>query len=108
MSLQLNQSEYGQVLRVNFGQDVSSATDLSFTIQPKYGSSIEKTQLSGVSVGTSNTEVGDKTYLANEFIQYTIEPTNLNFSGEFRMKGKAKLSATNELVSDYEYVQVLE
>ena len=108
MSLQLNQNEYGQVLRVDLGEDISSATDLSFTLQPKFGDSIEKTDLTGVTVGTSNVEVGDSTYLANQYLEYTIEPTNLDFTGQFRMKGTATLSATNKVVSDFQYITVLE
>ena len=108
MALELNEGETGQVLRVNLGEDISAATALGFTLQPKYGESIEKTQLSGVSVGTSNVDVGDNTYLANQYLEYTIATDDLDFSGQFRMKGSATLSSSNKIISDYEYVTVLE
>ena len=108
MALQLNQNEYGQTLRVNLSQDVSSATNLGFTLQPKFGVAVEKTDLTGVSVGSTNVDVGDSTYLANEYLEYVIKATDLAYAGQYRMKGKAKLSSTNEIVSDYEFITVLE
>ena len=106
--MKLNKGEYGQTLRVNLGEDVSSATALSFTLQPKFGSSIEKTQLTGVSVGSSNVDVGDSTYLANEYLEYVIAPDELTYAGQWRMKGSATLSATNKVVSDFVTFNVLE
>ena len=108
MALKLNKSEFGQVLRVNMNDDVSVNTALLFTLQPKFGESITKTDATGVSVGTANVDVGDSTYLANEYLEYTIESGVLDFSGQFRMKGEATLSATNKIVSDYQYINVLE
>jgi len=107
MANELNKNEYGQVLRINFNQDVSGATDLTFLLEPKYGTEVSKTNLTGVTVGSSNVDVGDSSYLANEFIEYTIESTDLDYAGQYRMKGKAKLSATNEIVSDYVFFNVL-
>jgi len=106
MALQLNQGEYGQVLRVNFGEDISTNTALELTIQPKHGAS--KTIVTGVALGTSNAEVGDDTFLANEFITYTLIANDLNFKGQFRMKGKATMSTTKVIISDYVYITVLD
>ena len=104
----LNKSEYGQVVRVNLFEDVSTATDLTFVLQPKVGESLERTASNGVAIGTSNVDVGDETYLANQYLEYTILDGDLTYAGQWRIKGKAKLSATKEVISDYKRITVME
>lgn len=100
----INKNEYGQTLRVNLGEDISTATAYDFIIEPKYGEKLEKT---GV-LGTVNVVEGDETYLANQYLQYTIADGDIDQAGQWRMKGEADLSATSKVISDYKYFTVLE
>jgi len=104
----LNVGEYGQVLRINFNADLTTATSYGFTLQPKFGVAIEKDNTTGVTIGTSNTQVGENTYLANEFIEYTIEPEQLKEAGQYRMKADAVFPNGIKLITDFQQFTVLE
>ena len=101
-----NQLEYGQLIYVNFGEDISAATELTIILEPKVGDTIDTT--TGVTLGTANIDVNDETYLANQYIKYTIQENDLDYAGLWRKKGKAKISATNLIISDYTQFTVLE
>ncbi len=103
-----NKGEYGDIIYANLGEDISSASELTMVLEPKIGNTLEKSTSDGVSVGTSNIDVNDETYLANEYIKYTIAEDDLSYAGLWRKRGKAKLSSTNSVVSDYVQFTVLE
>lgn len=103
-----NKNEFGQLIFSNLGQDVSTASELTMVLEPQVGSIKEKSISDGVSVGTSNVTVNDRTFLANEYLQYTIAEDDLDFAGLWRNKGKAKLSSTNLIIGDYHTFTVLE
>ena len=100
----INKDEDGQTLRVNFSEDISAASDYLFIIEPKFGDKLEKT---GV-LGTANVDVGDETYLANEYIEYVTEDGDIDQSGQWRMKGEATMSSTEKLITDYVQFTVLD
>jgi hypothetical protein len=117
----LNTNEYGQVLRANIGQDVSTATGYTFVLQPKVGQSTNtnataSTQPDGavirtgtdVTLGTTDVTVGDETYLANQYVNYTVKENDLSHSGLWRFKGEATMSTTNKIVGDYKLLTVLD
>lgn len=101
----LNKDEYGQILRVNMGEDVSSNTALNFILEPREGSKIETA--TGVVVGSSNVTEDDESYLANQYLEYTVQATDLDYVGQWRIKGEATMSATNKVISDYKTISVL-
>lgn len=103
-----NKSEYGQMIYANLGQDISAASELTMLLEPKIGETQEKVISDGVAVGTANVDVNDETYLANEYISYTIKEDDLDYAGLWRNKGKAKLSSTNLVIGDYHNFTVLE
>lgn len=103
----LNKGETGQVLYANLGEDVSSATAYRFILEPKVGTKLEKVDADGVAIGAANAEVGDETYLANQYITYTTKAGDLDYVGQWRIKGEATLSGTNKVVGDYKRVTVL-
>lgn len=103
-----NRDEYGDIIYVNLGEDISTATELTMVLEPKIGTKKEKVISDGVSLGTANIDVNDETYLANEYMKYTIAADDLDYAGLWRKRGKAKLSSTNLVVSDYENFTVLE
>jgi hypothetical protein len=99
-----NVDEYGSILRVNLGTDISTGTNLKVYIQPLRGDKKEFT--TNVAVGTSNTNVDDQTFLANEFLEYTIQEDDLDQEGQWRARGEALVSG--ELIkSDYVKFTVL-
>lgn len=117
----LNKFEYGQVVRANIGIDVSTNTGLEFILQPKSGTPVNvttaldqplnailRTGSDGVVVGTVDVVVGDETFKANEYLEYTTLPNDLSISGIWRVKGTAQLSPTNKAVGDYRNITVLD
>ena len=116
----LNKWEFGQVIRANLGQDVSTNIGLRFILQPKagtpenntktdnYPSSIVRTQSDGVVVGTVDVVVGDETFSANEYLEYTTLVNDLSISGLWRVKGEADITSTNKVSGDYRNITVLD
>lgn len=85
----VNIDSAGSKLYLNFGQDISTGTDLSMTLQPESG------QLKTVTptVGTSNVTVDNQNLLANEYLEYTIQDGDFEqYHGRWRMKGSATVS----------------
>ena len=93
-----NKKEYGAILRVNLGTDISAGTDLKVILEPERGDKKEFT--SNVAVGTSNVTVDDSQFLANQYLEYTIQEDDLDKEGLWRARGSAVVSS--ELIkSDY-------
>ena len=104
----LNHGEYGDTIRVNMGEDVSTNTALTITFQPKYGDPVTRTQADGVAVGSADVEVDDETYQADEYLEYTLQDGDLDaFIGQWRMRGEVQISATNRVIGDFRYFTVL-
>ena len=114
-----NKNEYGQVIRVNLKQDVSTNTGLEVIIQPELGHSKNAHRDSDkpqgaviatnpdVTVGTADITVGDEVYSANEYLEYTIQADDLSKSGTWRAKGAADITPTNKVIGDYKRFTVL-
>ena len=97
--IQFNQDAYGQVIRVNFGEDISAATAFTLELLPQYGDQQDLTP----TLGTSDADVGDQTYLANQFVYYTTTsdmfPNPL--SEIWKKKATATISATVVKATQY-------
>lgn len=102
--MNLNKDEYGQTIRVNIGQDITLATDLKVIIEPQRGAKLEKTGTLGMTQVTEDDEI----YLANEYIEYITQIGDLSYAGQWRAKGTAVISATENAVGDYKRFTVLE
>jgi hypothetical protein len=99
-----NRDEYGSILRVNLGVDISAGTSPTVILQPERGEKDEYT--TNVAVGTSNVVVDDQTFLANQYLEYTIQEDDLDKEGLWRARGSAIVSG--ELIkSDYVKFTVL-
>ena len=101
----INVSAYGQKLRTNFGVDISSASVLTVALQPQTTEtdSLAKTP----TLGTTDTVVGDETYLANQFTEYTVVDGDFDdYIGLWRMKSTALISSVLT-VTNYEYFRVM-
>jgi hypothetical protein len=116
-----NKFEFGQVIRANLRQDVLTNTGLEMIIQPEVGSSKNALRVNDnkprgaviannpdVTVGTVDVEVGDETFLANEYLEYTIKADDLSKSGIWRVKGSADITSTNKVIGDFARFTVLE
>jgi len=118
----INKNEFGQVIRANIGQDVSTNIGLEFIIQPSSGRSenenvtdhktqprgaVIRTEADGVVVGTVDVVVDDTTLVANEYLEYTTKTGDFSHPGTWRIKGSADLSATNRAIGDFELIPVL-
>lgn len=100
----INVNETGQTLRVNFGEDISAATSYNFIIEPQIGDKLER---STSVLGTVNVNVGDETYLLNQYIEYTLASSDIDKEGLWRIKGEATMSNTQKIISDYKTFSVL-
>ncbi len=101
--LNFNQKSFGQVLRVNFGQDVSTATAFELDLEPENGETVDKTP----TLGASNVDVGDETFLADEYVEYTTEEdVFLDYVGRWRAKAIATLPGET-IATDYVLFRVM-
>jgi len=103
----INKGEFGQVLRADMGEDVSTNIGLEFVIQPEAGDGILVTDQTGVTVGTTDVAEGDFTYQANQYLQYTTKENDIKQSGRYRKKGIAKISINQTKVGNFERFTVL-
>lgn len=104
----LNKNEYGIDIYARLGEDVSTATDYTLILDPYIGDEQIKTVSDGVSLGTTSITVDDQTYIANQYISYTLKDGDLDQSGLWRLRGTATMSATKKLIGDYDIISVLD
>jgi len=98
----MNVNEFGQTIRANIGEDVSSLTDYKMILEPELGKRVEKV----ATIGVVNVVEGDETFLANQYLEYVVESEVLDRSGQWRKKGKAT-SSTQEISGNYARFTVL-
>ena len=104
-----NKDEFGQLIYADMGQDVSTASELKLILQAQVSVNGDKSEIvTGVTVGAANVDVNDETFLANQYLQYTIKDGDLNKAGLWRVKGEALLSSTNRVIGDYRTFTVAE
>ena len=86
----------GGVLRVNFRQDISTATAFTMTLEPEVGEKLDKVP----TLGTVDVDVGDETFLANQYVNYTTLADDFTYVGRWRKKATATLSASNIVATE--------
>ncbi len=103
--MNFNLDEYGGKLYANFRQDISTGTSLTIELEPQRGELKEFT--SNVVVGSSNVTIDDESMVANEYLEYTIQETDLDQAGQWRVRGSVIVSG--ELIkTDYVRFTVLD
>ena len=101
--INFNKDSFGQTLRVNFGQDVSTATEFSLEMQPENGETVTKTP----TLGTSDVDVGDETFIANYYVDYAVtEDVFSDYTGRWRAKAIATLPGET-IATDYVLFRVM-
>ena len=103
----LNKGEYGQtVYTIDFQEDISSASELTFVLEPQSGDKLTKSIADGVAVGASNITVDDQDLIANQYLTYVIKEGDLKYVGTWRLKGECLLTSSNKVISDYKFIEV--
>jgi hypothetical protein len=100
----LNFKEIGQVIRVNLGEDISLATP-TLVLLPEVGT--VKNITDGVTIPAVQVVVGDETFEANEYIEYTTIKDDLDYVGRWKKKAKLTFSDSDVQQNDYEKFRVL-
>ena len=102
--MNFNKGEIGVTLRVDAGQDISSASTVLIIAEPEVGTAKEFT----ATVPAVTVTVDNITYTANEYAEYTtINEDDLDYVGRWRMKLKATFSATDVSQTNYVKFRVL-
>lgn len=95
--------EFGQKLRFNVKEDISSST-VTLVFAAPNTPEITKTVVDGITVPATNLEVLEggisKTYLANQYAEYTIEDGLINKTGKWRVRIIAE-TITQKKISEY-------
>jgi hypothetical protein len=89
----MNQGEYGNYIRVNVNEDISTSTNELLLVSPS-GVTKTKTVANGLVVGstnyTDNSVSPPRTFLANEYVEYQI------IAGDIDEKGRWTFRASSE------------
>jgi len=100
----MNMTEYGNVLRINANEDISSNTNTVIVKSPApVVTNLVLTSVEGVTVGASNITVKengvDVTYNANEYIEYKFKEGEIFIAGnwEARLYSKNTANGTNKI-----------
>ena len=95
----------GEIIRVNFGRDISAGTSFKMTLEPQQNGSAADV---APTLGTSKVVVDDEVYEANQYIEYTILAATFikKTSGRWRKKGVATL-ASQTIATDYSFFRVM-
>ena len=101
---ELNKGEIGQIIRVSFGSDISSALSIKMILQPEAGIKKEF----AATVGTSTITVDNVEYEADKYAEYTtISTDDLDYVGRWRKKLEVTFTAQNIEQNNYEKFRVL-
>jgi hypothetical protein len=103
--MSLNYKEVGQVIRVNVGSDITSATTLTLKLLPQVGDYKEIT--TGVTAPAVTVTAGEDIFTSGEYIEYTTLATDLDYIGLWKKKAVITNSATDIEQTNYESFRVL-
>ncbi len=100
----LNKGEIGQPLRVDIGENISTATSVIIQAQPEIG--VLKDFVA--TVPNVSATVNGVTLNANEYAEYTtLTKEDLDYAGRWRMRLKAEFSSTDKRNTNYVKFRVL-
>ena len=99
-----NKGEIGVIIRVDAGEDISSATKVLILAQPELGIIKEFV----ATVPSSDVTVDGITFTANEYAEFTTtSEDDLDYVGRWRNKIKATFSSTDIRQTNYVKFRVL-
>ncbi len=97
-----NKESYGEKIYVNFDQDISAATTLKIFLLPQSGDEQELTAV----LETSDLFVGDRLFLANQFVSFTTTDGQFDYVGHYQKRATAIIGST-KISTDYRRFQIL-
>lgn len=101
----INKGETGQVLIVNLGEDISTASETLIIAQPEFGTTKEFI----ATVPNVAIVVNGETLNANEYAEYTTaSEEDLDYAGRWRMKLKATFGPTDVRQTNFVKFRVLD
>ena len=98
-----NKKSNGELLRVNFGRDISTATSFSMILEPNVGEKLEVTPV----LGAADVDVGDEEFLADQYVEYSTTADMFLYAGRWRAKAVATLPA-EVVATNYVFFRVME
>jgi hypothetical protein len=99
-----NKGEIGSIIRVDAGEDISTASSVLIILEPELGLTKEFT----ATVPASTVTVDGITYTANEYAEYTTASVeDLDYVGRWRKKIKSTFSSVDVRQTDYVKFRVL-
>ncbi len=110
----LNAGEYGKILRINTGYDLSGATAISLSVTRPDGSSFVRDQ-NDVSIGNSTIQADvqqpdgstvQKTFAAGEYVEYTLQDGDIPDSGRYRAKLQVDFGPAQRLITVSKVIHV--
>lgn len=110
-----NKDSFGQTLRVNFYQDISTGSKFEMEIQPQFqGAVIADSNQSEdgrprkvpATLGIVDVVVDDMKLLANQYVEYTTREDDFKDVGRWRTKGIATLP-TETIATNYQFFRVM-
>lgn len=94
----MNKTEYGNYIRVNVSEDISSAVNVLTLTSPKACYKVLTiTEADGLAVGVVNVLVDTVTFQAGEYVEYKIKDGDIDTAGEWT----ARLASTNAIAGTH-------
>lgn len=103
--MSLNKGEIGAVIRVQAGEDISSATSVLILAQPEIGTLKEFV----ATVPNSDITINGELFTANEYAQFTTTTVDdLDYAGRWRFKLESTFSPSDIRQTNYTKIRVLD
>ena len=102
--MSLNFNEVGQVIRINVGKDISASTP-TLVMEPEVGQ--VKGITNGVTIPAIPVTVGEETFEANEYIEYTTVVGDLDYVGRWKKRVRLDFSLLNIELTNFIKFRVL-
>ena len=102
--MSLNVNEIGKAIRINVGKDISAATP-TLILLPEFG--LEQVITSGVTVPAIDVQEDNKTFYANEYVEYTTIAGTLDYAGRWKKQAELYFSPVDVEKTDFQKFRVL-
>ena len=100
----LNKGEIGQLLIINFGEDISAATEAIMIVQPQVGTTKEFV----ATIPNTSLVFNGETLNADEYVLYTtVSEEDVDYAGRWRYKAKLTFSSADVRQSNFNKFRVL-
>lgn len=84
----LTKHEYGKIIYVNVGADISTATEAELLFTKPDGTTLSKLLANGVSIPTDPVTADCEIYAANEYLSYTFINGDIDQDGDWNVRSR--------------------